>query len=396
MYHYVYRITNKILNKHYYGKRSSKKLPKEDLGIFYFSSCKKLKNDIKLIGAENFKFKVIILFNSAKDAINFETLIHKKFDVKNNDNFYNQANQLIDSFDTTGKAYYFNTLENKYEFISLSDKKDHHIGCMSGYQCYFNIETNQYEMINKSDNRIGTIYFHPNFDKRMITNNITNESKFIKLSDYENNYDKNIWKLCGKSINKNKTVYKNIETELYESIDKNDERIGTLYIHNSNNMGVFFDTIEKINVKIENNHPEIGSRYIGVTKGYSPYLNNETNEYEMVKSNDERIGKTLFKHSYKKAPYINKSTNEKAWLSTNDPRIGIDFISIHSGTTTYKNIYTDEYVRLDKNDERINISFVGCSAKKKKYISEDNEIIEVYKCDPILKTKKFKEIKNVK
>jgi hypothetical protein len=29
-------------------------------------------------------------------------------------------------------------------------------------------------------------------------------------------------------------------------------------------------------------------------------------------------------------------------------------------------------------------------------ISEDNEIIEVYKCDPILKTKKFKEIKNVK
>ena len=30
------------------------------------------------------------------------------------------------------------------------------------------------------------------------------------------------------------------------------------------------------------------------------------------------------------------------------------------------------------------------------YISEDNEIIEVYKCDPILKTKKFKEIKNVK
>ena len=105
MYHYVYRITNKILNKHYYGKRSSKKLPKEDLGIFYFSSCKKLKNDIKLIGTENFKFKVIILFNSAKDAINFETLIHKKFDVKNNDNFYNQANQFIDSFDTTGKAY---------------------------------------------------------------------------------------------------------------------------------------------------------------------------------------------------------------------------------------------------------------------------------------------------
>lgn len=396
MYHYVYRITNKILNKHYYGKRSSKKLPKEDLGIFYFSSCKKLKNDIKLIGTENFKFKVIILFNSAKDAINFETLIHKKFDVKNNDNFYNQENQLIDSFDTTGKAYYFNTLENKYEFISLSDKKDHHIGCMSGYQCYFNIETNQYEMINKSDNRIGTIYFHPNFDKRMITNNITNESKFIKLSDYENNYDKNIWKLCGKSINNGKSVYLNIETNKYESIDKNDERIGTLFISASKNKAMYYDTVEHKNVRLDNSNNLIGIRYIGVTKGFAPYLNIETNEYEMVKTTDDRIGKTLFKNSYMKSQYIHKITKEKAWLSTNDPRINTEYFSIHKGTTNYKNIYTDEIVKLNVNDPRINVTFVGQQAKKKKYISDDNEIIEVYKCDPILKTKKFKEIKNVK
>ena len=31
IYHYVYRITNLINNKHYYGKRSSKYKPKYDL-----------------------------------------------------------------------------------------------------------------------------------------------------------------------------------------------------------------------------------------------------------------------------------------------------------------------------------------------------------------------------
>lgn len=33
MFYYVYRITNKILNKHYYGSRSCKTHPKEDLGV---------------------------------------------------------------------------------------------------------------------------------------------------------------------------------------------------------------------------------------------------------------------------------------------------------------------------------------------------------------------------
>ena len=47
MYHYVYRITNKILNKHYYGKRSSKLSPELDLGKKYFSSSKILKQKKK-------------------------------------------------------------------------------------------------------------------------------------------------------------------------------------------------------------------------------------------------------------------------------------------------------------------------------------------------------------
>jgi DNA polymerase-1 len=40
IYHYVYRITNVVEGKHYYGKRSSKIGPKLDLGKKYFSSSR--------------------------------------------------------------------------------------------------------------------------------------------------------------------------------------------------------------------------------------------------------------------------------------------------------------------------------------------------------------------
>lgn len=35
-FHYVYRITNTKINKHYYGVRSSNIEPYKDLGIKYF------------------------------------------------------------------------------------------------------------------------------------------------------------------------------------------------------------------------------------------------------------------------------------------------------------------------------------------------------------------------
>ena len=40
-YHYLYRITNVVENKHYYGIRTSKNLsPKEDLGCRVFFQIK--------------------------------------------------------------------------------------------------------------------------------------------------------------------------------------------------------------------------------------------------------------------------------------------------------------------------------------------------------------------
>ena len=91
-YNYVYRITNKDNNKHYYGVRSSKVEPKLDLGIKYFSSStdKEFINEQKA-NKDKFKYKIIKIFDDRLDANKFESELHKKFEVHKNEKFYNKS-----------------------------------------------------------------------------------------------------------------------------------------------------------------------------------------------------------------------------------------------------------------------------------------------------------------
>lgn len=101
--HYVYRITNKVENKHYYGCRTSKVPPIEDIGVKYFSSSKD-KDFIaeQKVSPEKFKYKVISTFKTRKEALNMEIKLHEKFDVAKNDKFYNKAKQTSSGWDTSG------------------------------------------------------------------------------------------------------------------------------------------------------------------------------------------------------------------------------------------------------------------------------------------------------
>jgi hypothetical protein len=102
-YHYVYRITNKELNKHYYGCRSSNIEPKLDLGIKYFSSSKdKDFMNAQKVNNSIFKYKVIKTFETREEAINLEIKLHAKFEVGKNESFYNRSKQLTTSFSTFG------------------------------------------------------------------------------------------------------------------------------------------------------------------------------------------------------------------------------------------------------------------------------------------------------
>lgn len=102
-FHYVYRISNVLKNKHYYGKRSSTIEPRLDLGVEYFSSSKdkEFKED-QQTNPQNYRYKVVQIFPTVMAALIREAELHSKFDVAKNVNFYNKAKQTSLGFDTTG------------------------------------------------------------------------------------------------------------------------------------------------------------------------------------------------------------------------------------------------------------------------------------------------------
>lgn len=113
MYHYVYRITNLILNKHYYGSRTSNNIsPELDLGFNYYSSStdKDFIDDQKK-NIHNYKYKIVKLCDTRKQAIAYEIILHEKFNVAQNNSFYNLSKQTTTGFDTTGTKASIETRE---------------------------------------------------------------------------------------------------------------------------------------------------------------------------------------------------------------------------------------------------------------------------------------------
>lgn len=104
IYYCVYRITNLVENKHYYGYKSSKIHPSKVIGVTYFSSStdKEFIKDQKE-NPKNYKYKIVQNFSNKKDALTREILLHNKFNVAINSNFYNRAKQTSIGFDCTGK-----------------------------------------------------------------------------------------------------------------------------------------------------------------------------------------------------------------------------------------------------------------------------------------------------
>jgi group I intron endonuclease len=102
-YNYVYRITNKVEQKHYYGVRGCNVAPKLDLGIKYFSSShdKEFKDDQKN-HPENYKYKIVRICSTRKEADKLEIKLQKKFDVGINDSFYNRSTRTSMGFSTAG------------------------------------------------------------------------------------------------------------------------------------------------------------------------------------------------------------------------------------------------------------------------------------------------------
>lgn len=128
-YHYTYRITNIKDRMYYYGVHSCDCSPKEDIGVKYFSSSNK-KEFIKeqKENPQDYKYKVLKIFSTRKEAVEHEIFLHKKFNVKIHEQFYNNANQTSTGFDASGKGVYVNEFGNN-ELFSLEEAKRR---CLNG------------------------------------------------------------------------------------------------------------------------------------------------------------------------------------------------------------------------------------------------------------------------
>jgi hypothetical protein len=125
MNHYIYRITNIVENRHYYGVRSCKHSPKDDLGIKYFSSSKDkdfIEDQKK--NPQNYKYKIILTVKSREKAVLCEIKLHAKFNVGVNESFYNRAKQTTVRFDTAGVKFIF-TEEHKQRISEARKGKKH-------------------------------------------------------------------------------------------------------------------------------------------------------------------------------------------------------------------------------------------------------------------------------
>lgn len=120
---YLYRITNLVENKHYYGSRTCNDNPKNDLGKKYFSSStdKDFIKDQK-VNPGNYRYKIIWVSDDRKKVNDFEERIHRKFNVGRNLSFYNRIINTDSGFNSTGRVTVKDREGNYYQ-ISKDDPR---------------------------------------------------------------------------------------------------------------------------------------------------------------------------------------------------------------------------------------------------------------------------------
>ena len=105
--HYVYRITDytRTEKQHYYGSHTPTKGKKyssleEEFWTYKTSSKYNVLNEN---AKNNYKLKILKVFDNPADKMIYESYLHQYFDVKLHNSFWNEGNQTAFGFDTTGK-----------------------------------------------------------------------------------------------------------------------------------------------------------------------------------------------------------------------------------------------------------------------------------------------------
>lgn len=266
--HYVYRLTISLSNdprKYYVGKHSG------DLDDFETGKYKTSSELVKKILNEKveFKSKIVKIFDTSKEALEFESKYHKRLDVANHEKFFNMQNQespeKYKHADTTGLSVVKDTILNKIVVIPKEEfeaNRDRYEGIAKNKKRVFDKLENKRKIISKEEfeantdryetfktNKVvvikngKTFYIskeeystgkYKHFFHNTVTAFDTVEEKYkaIPKEEYYNNRDRYKHSRELSKSDKNILVF-NIETKLFEHITKEDYEnfYGIKYLH---------------------------------------------------------------------------------------------------------------------------------------------------------------------
>lgn len=162
MIHYVYRITriNPTSDRKYYvGKRSGQL---DDLKTLKYKTSS--KNVQPIFNTDEWKVKIVGVFDSAEEAIRFEAKYHWRVDAARHHLFYNEANQSSDGgFDRTNLVTVIDKIHDKRLTITCDEyyeNKDRYMSIYSMYVRAKTLDTNVNKLVTKEifdndDNLVG-------------------------------------------------------------------------------------------------------------------------------------------------------------------------------------------------------------------------------------------------
>ena len=269
----VYRITNIVERKHYYGYKScGKRDPKEIIGKTYFSSS----SDKEFIEEqknhpERFRYKIVARFSTKEEAFEREILLHRLFDVGANSSFYNKVKQTSSGFDTSGKAIFI-LPDGKRELLVIGSPEALRYKRLSHTTSPYMDDLGNIHWTNRNDKRVvnGQLR-HIRKNKASVLDTKTGKTTSIDVGKFKESNGEFVGVTAGK-----KTVM-NKETGIVECIDK---QVFSSEIYEEINRDMVVCRDESGNfLRVRRDDERLVQRNIvGVTRGYIRITNGVTNK----------------------------------------------------------------------------------------------------------------------
>ena len=215
IYHYFYKITNKINGNFYFGIHSTK-----NLNDGYMGSGTILHRAYKKYGIDSFEKEIIAFFDNREDASKYEAEIVNNSFIENSScyNIRLGGDDVTTIGTVTAKDCDGNILQiPQKEFDSNPDK---YVGVTCGTLSAKNIETGEINRITVDEYRNNKHKFKSFIsDKTCVIDANTNEYIWVSIDEYYNSEKY-------KHSHSNKVLVKNKNNKCF-IVDKTDDRIKT-------------------------------------------------------------------------------------------------------------------------------------------------------------------------